>query len=57
MAPGPETRATWFLPRLRLRSSLSSTVIPGLFSVIVGFNPTIHAMTAQKHCPQNRPSA
>jgi hypothetical protein len=26
-------------------------------TVIVGFNPTIHAMTVQKHCPQNRPFA
>jgi hypothetical protein len=27
---------------------------PNPSSVIVGFNPTIHAMTVQKHCPQTR---
>jgi hypothetical protein len=26
-------------------------------TVIVGFNPTIHAMTGRKHCPRNRPFA
>jgi hypothetical protein len=30
---------------------------PTLSAVIVGFNPTIHAMTVQKHCPQTRPFA
>jgi hypothetical protein len=29
---------------------------PNVSGVIVGFNPTIHAMTVQKHCPQTRPA-